>query len=109
MVVPEDESCDDLQVIPNSRTSKTRELAQFKSEVFSDFVEVKSEVESFDSYTVSDIKQMAGAILNGELGTFKDTDVTNYGCSGCFQLLIDQVNQFDPRPRAFASGYDHTK
>ena len=88
MVVPEDESCDDLQIIPNSRTSKTREVAQFKSEVFSDFAEVTSEGEYFDSFTVTDIKQMAGAILNGELGTFKDTDVTNYGCSGCFQLLF---------------------
>ena len=87
MVVQEDKSCDDLQIIPNSRTSKTRELAQFKSEVFSDF----AEVDSFDSFVVTDIKQMASAILNGELGTFKDTDVTNYGCSGCFQLLIGRA------------------
>lgn len=93
MIIDENQSCDekfeniDFDVIPNSRTSKTREIAQFKSEVFSDSAEAISEVKTFDTFKVSGIKQMAGAILNGELGTFKDTDVINYGCSGSFQLI----------------------
>ena len=82
MIISDDPSCDEAQSIPNSRTSKTREIAQFNVEDM-DSDSVKTGAKSF-IFMASNVKEMAGALLNGEFGTFKDTDVTNYGCSGCF-------------------------
>ena len=82
MIISEDASCDEVLSIPNSRTSKTREIAQFNVEDM-DSDSVKTGAKSF-IFMASNVKEMAGALLNGEFGTFKDTDVTNYGCSGCF-------------------------
>ena len=86
MIMSDDKSCDEMHAIPNSRTSKTREIAQFNS-VDIDSDKDETEVKSF-IFMASDVKEMAGALLNGEFGTFKDTDVTNYGCSGCFHTPL---------------------
>ena len=86
MIISDDKSCDEMHAIPNSRTSKTREIAQFNS-VDVDSDKVETEAKSF-IFMASDVKEMAGALLNGEFGTFKDTDVTNYGCSGCFHTPL---------------------
>ena len=82
MIISEDPSCDEVQSIPNSRTSKTREIAQLNvDDINSD--KIKTETNSL-IFMASNVKEMAEALLNGEFGTFKHIDVTNYGCSGCF-------------------------
>ena len=86
MIISDDTSCDEIHGIPNSRTSKTREIAQFNS-VDVDLNKIETEAKSF-IFMASNVKEMAGALLNGEFGTFKDTDVTNYGCSGCFHTTL---------------------
>ena len=88
-IIDSDLSCDEFKGVPNSRTSKTREIAQLNIEdVISD--KVKTEAKSI-IFMASDVKEMAGALLNGEFGTFKDTDVTNYGCSGCFHFWVKHL------------------
>ena len=82
MIISEDPSCNEAQIIPNSRTSKTREIAEFNIEDINTD-RIKNEAKSF-IFMASNVKEMAEALLNGEFGTFKDIDVTNYGCSGCF-------------------------
>ena len=86
MIISDERSCDEKHTIPNSRTSKTREIAQFNS-VDVDLNKIETEAKSF-IFMASGVEEMARALLNGEFGTFKDTDVIDYGCSGCFHTSL---------------------